>query len=493
MEKLSEKCGIFGIFGRGMEASRLTHSGLWALQHRGQESSGIASSDGETIRIHKGMGLVAQVYNEDALSSLQGFAAIGHNRYSTSRGSGVEHTQPVIAKDSVLALAHNGNLPSTRNLEEFLKSKDVYIEGLNDSELMYEAIRYYLGRGATLETAIKRCFPLFTGAFSLLIITKNKLAAVRDSRGIRPLSLGKLNGGFVFSSETCAFDTINARYIRDVKPGQMVVVGKRGLKSYQLARGEQKLDIFEFVYFARPDSMLLGKSVNEVRRNLGINLAREYKIKADVVIPVPDSAIPAALGYAQESGIPFDNGLIKNRYIHRTFIRPAQRLRDNDVELKLNPLPSVLRGRRVIVIDDSIVRGTTSKKLVSLIRRAGAKEVHLLISSPPVRFPDFYGIDIPNQNDLIAARMSVTAIEKFVGADSLNYLSYKGLIKSTGLPEKIFSTSCFTGVYPIDIAERKEEVSLPDHYARRSTSFPGSPSTPIMSPNHLKPFLFRRN
>ncbi|MDO8503770.1 MAG: amidophosphoribosyltransferase [bacterium] len=471
MEKLSEKCGIFGIYARGMEGARLTHSGLWALQHRGQESSGIASSDGETIRVHKGMGLVAQVYNEEALSPLQGHIAIGHNRYSTSRSSTVEHAQPVLAEDGLLALAHNGNLPSTRSLQEFLKSKDVYTESLNDSELMYEAIRYYLLRGATLETAIKRCFPLFTGAFTLLVMTKNKLVAVRDFRGIRPLSLGRLNGGYVFSSETCAFDTINATNLRDVKPGQMVVVSSRGLKSYQLAQGQQKLDIFEFVYFARPDSILLGKSVNEVRRKLGINLAREYPIKADVVIPVPDSGVPAALGYSQESGIPFDIGLIKNRYIHRTFIRPAQRLRDNDVKLKLNPLPSVLKGRRVIVIDDSIVRGTTSKKLVSLIRRAGAKEVHLLISSPPFKFPDFYGIDTPNQRDLIAARKTVPEIEQFIGADSLHYLSYKGLIKSTGLPESLFSTSCFTGVYPIDIAERSLEVSRPSKHEGQTSLF----------------------
>lgn len=471
MEKLSEKCGIFGIYASGLEASRLTHSGLWALQHRGQESSGVAASDGESIRVHKGMGLVAHVYDEEVLEGLRGHVAIGHNRYSTSGGSEERHAQPIITEDPLLALAHNGNLPSTKKLEIFLTSKNVYIDGLNDSELMYEAIRYYLNRGSSLETAIKQCFPLFTGVFSLLVMTRNKLAAVRDFRGIRPLSLGRINGGFVFSSETCAFDTINARFVRDVKPGELVVVGNRSLKSYQLAKGSQKLDIFEFVYFARPDSILLGKSVNEVRRNLGVNLARENPIKADVVIPVPDSAIPAALGYAQKSGIPFDHGLIKNRYIHRTFIRPAQKLRENDTQLKLNPLPGVLKGKKVIVIDDSIVRGTTSKQLITMIRKAGAREVHLMISSPPVRFPDFYGIDIPNQRDLIAARKTIPEIEKFIGADSLHYLSYKGLIKSTGLSEKLFSTSCFTGVYPIDIAERKEEISLTSPNKRPSYLF----------------------
>lgn len=462
MADFGEKCGIFGVFGRGLEAARLTHSGLWALQHRGQESSGIAASDGESIRVHKGMGLVAHVYNEESLESLPGHIAIGHNRYSTSGDSEERHAQPIITEDKILTLAHNGNLPSTRKLEEFLKSRNVYAEGLNDSELMYEALRFYLARGATLETAVARAFPLFTGVFSLLVMTKNKLAAVRDFRGIRPLSLGRLNGGFVFASETCALETVNANAVRDVKPGTMMVATKTGLKTYRLARGEQKLDIFEFVYFARPDSILLGKSVNEVRRNLGRNLARENPIKADVVIPVPDSAIPAALGFSQESGIPFDHGLIKNRYIHRTFIRPAQKLRDNDTQLKLNPLPAVLKGKRVIVIDDSIVRGTTSKQLVTMIRRTGARSIHLMISSPPVRFPDFYGIDTPVQRDLIAARLTVAEIEQFIGADSLHYLSYKGLIRSTGLSEKLFSTSCFTGVYPVDIAERAHEVSRPE-------------------------------
>lgn len=457
----AEKCGVFGVFDVGTEAARIVHPALWALQHRGQESSGIAASDGKTIRVHKGQGLVAHVYDESHLNSLPGFIAIGHNRYSTSHGSTPEHAQPVITRDRIVALAHNGNLPSTYELEKFLKRRGIPTDDHNDSELMHAAIKYYLVKGVTLQKAIKQLFPLFTGVFSLLVMNKDELAAVRDECGIRPLSLGRFNGGYVVSSETCAFDTIGAEFIRDVKPGELIVINKKGVKSYQITKGHQKLDIFEFVYFARPDSVLLGKSVNEVRRNLGIQLAKECLIKADVVIPVPDSAIPAALGYAQESGIPFDHGLIKNRYIHRTFIRPTQKLREKDTQLKLNPLPHVLKGKKVVVVDDSIVRGTTSKQLVEMLRRAGARKVHLMISSPPVRFPDFYGINTPNQKELIAARLTIEEIIEFTGADSVNYLSYEGLIKSTGLPERVFCTSCFTGRYPVDIHERAQEIVYP--------------------------------
>ena len=471
--ELGEKCGVFGIFDPGFEASRIVHPALWALQHRGQESSGIASSDGKTIRIHRGMGLVAHVYDEKALKNLKGYIAIGHNRYSTSHGSLPEHSQPVITKDGLLALAHNGNLPTTRALEKFLKSHGIPTHGHNDSELIHEAIKYYLVKGFSVEKAIQECWPLFTGAFCLLIMTKNKLVALRDSKGIRPLSIGKFNGGWVVSSETCAFDTIGATLVRDVRPGEMVVFDKNGLESHQLAEGEQRLDIFEFVYFSRPDSVLLGQSVNEVRKNLGRNLARECPIEADVVIPVPDSAIPAALGYSEVSGIVFDHGFVKNRYIHRTFIRPTQKLREKDVNLKLNTMPQVLKGKRVIVIDDSIVRGTTSRQIVEMVRRGGAKEVHLLISSPPIRFPDFYGINTPRQNELIAARMSVEDIKSFVGADSLYYLSYPGLIAATGLPEYVFSTSCFTGVYPIDIRERSREINF-DIYQHQQVTLSGN-------------------
>lgn len=457
IENIREKCAVFGIYG-AHNAARLTYFGLYALQHRGQESSGISASNGKIINTHKGMGLVAQVYQEQDFEKLEGHQAIGHNRYSTSGGSFHEHTQPFIDAKGSFVLAHNGNLPTVEKLVSFLQKKGIPTEGFNDSGLMHAAILYYLHSGKTLEEAIKKAFPLFTGAFSLLVMTKDKVAAVRDTYGIRPLCLGKLNGGYVFSSETCALDTVNATYIRDVEPGEMIVVDKKGLHSTILAKAKPRLDIFEFVYFSRPDSNLLGKSIYKVRENLGRELAKEFPIQADVVIPVPDSAIPAAIGYAHQSGIPFEFGLMKNRYIGRTFIMPDQRLRDRGVQMKLNPVPEVLKGKRIIVIDDSIVRGTTSKKLVKMLRDAGAKEVHLLSSCPPVKYPDFYGINTPFQKDLIGANMSVSEIEKFISADSLHYLSYKGLIKATGLPEKVFCTSCFTGNYPIDIGAHAKNI-----------------------------------
>jgi len=456
-----EKCAVVGIFGEGMESARLVHTCLWSLQHRGQESSGIASSEGTGIRIYKGTGLVAHVYDEEHLQLLSGYIAIGHNRYSTSGASTLSHTQPIMDEERTFTLAHNGNLPDTSKLEHFLVSHGIDPTPYNDSELMYQAIKYHMQDGLSIESAIRKSFPLFTGAFSIVIMSKDKLIALRDPKGIRPLSLGKLNGGYIIASETCALDTISGTFVRDIDPGEMIVIDKEGLKSFKLAKGETKLDIFEFVYFARPDSILLGKRVNEVRRNLGIHLAKECPIKADVVIPIPDSAIPAALGYAGETGIPFDMGLIKNRYIHRTFIRPAQKLREKDVTVKLNPVPEIIEGKEVVIIDDSIVRGTTSGKIVEMIRRAGAAKVHMLISSPPVKYPDFYGIDTPRQDDLIASQMSVEEMRKVIGADSLYFLSYKGLIESTGLPEKMFCTSCFNGVYPMDIGKRIQEVKYP--------------------------------
>jgi amidophosphoribosyltransferase len=471
MENLGEKCGVFGVFGKGLDVSRLTFFGLYALQHRGQESSGIATSDGRKIFCYKNTGLVSQVFNEKIIESLPGHISIGHNRYSTSSGTGLEHAQPIEVADGTLTLAHNGNLPSVKKLTEFLLSKkikkescsakatqDRKISGMSDSTLMTEALHALTSERMEIEEAIREIFPLFTGAFSLLIMTKKKLIALRDAHGIRPLSLAKLNGGFVFSSETCAFHPIGAEFIRAVKPGEMVVVDERGLRSVQIAPGEQKLDIFEFVYFSRPDSILLGQSVYDVRKKFGEALARENKIKADVVIPVPETAIPVAIGFANAAKIPFEMGLIKSRYIHRTFIEPEQHIREQGVKLKLSPLAEVIKGKRVVVIDDSIVRGTTSRQIVKAIFETGAKEVHFLVSSPPVKFPDFYGIDLPDQKKLLAHGKSIAEMKKYLGATSLRFLSYKGMIAATGLPESSFSTSCFTGRYPIDIEERKGEV-----------------------------------
>jgi len=460
--RLGEKCGIFGVYGKGFEAARLVHPGLWALQHRGQESSGIASSNGKKISLHKGMGLVSHVFAEEDLKRLKGYLAIGHNRYSTSGDSIVSHAQPILEKvktNTYIAVAHNGNLPSTKKIEAFLKSNKISLKGLNDSQMIVKAIAYYMKQGDPLEIAMKKAFPLFTGVFCLLAMDEKKIVAMRDTYGIRPLCIGKLNGGFIVASETCALDIIGATFLREVKPGELVVINDLGIKSIQVVKGDQKLDVFEFIYFARPDSILLGKSVDQVRQDCGKQLAKEVKIKADVVIPVPDSAIPAAIGYANESGIPFYLGLIKNRYIHRTFISPESHTRHKMVQQKLNPMRHILSGKRVIVVDDSIVRGTTSKQIVKMLKDAGAKEVHLLVSSPPFKYPDFYGINAPDQKDLIAAVKNVPQITKDLGVNSLHYLSYEGMIKAVGLPESVLCTSCFTGVYPVDIGERKNDVS----------------------------------
>ncbi len=455
---MKEKCAVFGVYGKGLDAARLTYFGLYALQHRGQESSGISAGDGKTIQTHKATGLVAQVYTEDDLQKLTGHIAIGHNRYGTSGGSLFQHTQPVTDNNNILVAAHNGTLPRLEKLQAFLQEKNIDIKGFNDTEHIHAAVSWYMQQGETLENAITKIFPLLTGAFCLLFMTKDKIAAVKDTFGIRPLSIGKLNGGYVFSSETCALDTVSAQYIRDVTPGELVVIGEKGLESYTLAKPNQKLDIFEFVYFSRPDSKLLGKRIYKVRENLGKLLAKEYPLDADVVIPVPESSIPAATGYANALGISLEFGLVKNRYIGRTFIMPDQKLRDRGVQMKLNPIPEIIKDKKVVLIDDSIVRGTTSQKIVSMVRNAGAKEVHLLSSCPPIKYPDFYGINTPFQKELIGANMTVKEIEKFVGADSLYYLSYKSLLEATELPEDVFCTSCFTGIYPIDIGDNAKHI-----------------------------------
>lgn len=455
---LGEKCGIFGVYSPDLVAARLTYFGLFSLQHRGQEGSGIVSTDGEAFYEHKNTGLVSQVYDESDIEALHGTCCIGHNRYSTSQGNSLEHIQPFVYQTDLLALAHNGNLPSVKTLVNFLTSKGVKCTGKSDSWLMGEAIAYYLKEGKSLKKALELAYPLFTGAFSLLVMTKNAVAALRDPLGIRPLCYGRLNHGYIFASESCALETVQAKFVREVKPGELIIANQTGLHSYQLAKPNPKFDIFEFIYFSRPDTNHLGRNVDEVRRNFGRELATLYPIKADLVIPVPDSGIPAALGYAHQSGLPFYFGLIKNRYIGRTFIAPEQHLRDRAVEMKLNPLTSVLKGKRVIVIDDSIVRGTTSCKIVAMLRRAGAKEVHFMVSSPPYRYPDFYGIDTPVQSTLLAYRRNNTEICQHIGCDSLHYLPYENVIKAIGLPAKQFCAPSLIGEYPMDIGERMLEV-----------------------------------
>ena len=463
-DQLKEKCGVFGIIGKkfddntGLEAARMTFYGLWALQHRGQESSGIVSSDGENLHRHAAQGLVATVYREEDLEQLPGHLAIGHNRYSTSGGADDCYNQPYVDRKHKFAFAHNGSLPDTSKLESFLRKRHVSLTDKNDTALMVAAITSYMDDGMDIAVAIKQAWPLFTGAFSIVAMDAKKLIAFRDECGIRPLSLGTIDGGYVVASETCAFDTVGAKFERDVEPGELIVIDKNGVKSEQVVPSRLNLDMFEMVYFARPDSLLLGKRVDIVRQEFGRKMAKEYPIDADVIVPVPDSAIPAAIGYAQQSGIPFEMALIKNRYIHRTFIRPTAQLRERDLKMKLNPVIDLMKDKRVVLVDDSIVRGTTMRHLVSMVFEAGAKEVHLLISSPPVRYPDFYGINTPKQTELLAAHMTIPQMREYIGASSLNFLSFKGMIAATGMSEDNFNNSCFTGVYPISIGNRVKEI-----------------------------------
>ena len=459
MSELKEKCGIVGIYGRGLPVSRLAFFSLFALQHRGQEASGITTSDGKKLHTHKGAGLVTQIYKEKDVENLKGHIGIGHNRYSTSGNGALDHAQPVINFKHTFALAHNGNLPSVRTLEKFLADKKILQKNRTDSELIADAIDFYLQKGEKLATAVKKVFPLLTGAFSLVMMDKDNLVAVRDTYGMRPLVLGKIGRGHVLASETCALQTIGASFVREVRPGEMIAVSGQGLRSIQLAKSKPRHDIFEYVYFSRPDSVYNGKLIYEVRKDFGRALARENKLKIDAIVPVPDTAFPVALGYSEVSGVPIEMALVKNRYVHRTFIEPDQKSREHSVALKLIPLKEVLRDKSIAVIDDSIVRGTTSKSIVRTLFKAGAREVHFLVSSPPVRFPDFYGINTPKQKDLVASSRTVEEIRKFLGATSLHYLSLTGMLKSIGLPKSRLCTSFFTGEYPIDLKEREKEVN----------------------------------
>lgn len=482
MEEFNEKCAVFGIIGpklddrTGLEAARLTFYGLWALQHRGQESSGIASSDGKEVYRHAAEGLVSTVYREEDLEQLPGHIAIGHNRYSTSGGVGDCYNQPFVDQERKIAFAHNGNLPDYSELESFLVGRGVNMKNLNDSSMMAAAIGCYLDDGLDLVAAVKAAYPLFTGVFSSVVMDTKMVVAFRDRCGVRPLSIGTLDGGYAVASETCAFDTVGAKFLRDVEPGELVAITEDGITSHQVVKSDPKLDIFEMVYFARPDSLLLGKRVDMVRQDFGRALAHEFPIQADVIVPVPDSGIPAALGYSQASNIPFEMALIKNRYIHRTFIRPTAQLRERDLKMKLNPVIELMKDKRVVLVDDSIVRGTTMRHLVSMVFEAGAKEVHLLITCPPVRYPDFYGINTPKQSDLLAAYMTQAEMLEHVRATSLHFLSFDGMIKATGLPASTFTTSCFTGEYPIPIGQRAEEISI----LHGTETLPKSTHTPAL-------------
>jgi amidophosphoribosyltransferase len=455
---LNEKCAVFGIFNAPDVASRQAYFGLFALQHRGQEQTGIVSTNGKKIFFHKGSGLVSQIYTEKDMKKLSGFAAIGHNRYSTSRGTDSSHAQPIVFNNTV-SFAHNGNLPSTKALEDFLKKNKVSIKDNSDSELMAKAIGFYMKKGSSLSKAVEQAYVLFTGAFSCVALSTKEMVAFRDPRGIRPLVIGKRGSETIVASETCALRAVGAQFLREVLPGEMVIISKNGMKSKILAKQDPKFDIFEFVYFSRHDCKILGQSVYEVRKNFGKMLFKENsKLKLDVIVPVPETAIPAAIGYSQASKVPFEMALNKNRYIYRTFIEPSQANREQKIKMKLTVLRSLVSGKKVGIIDDSIVRGNTSKQIVQMFFDSGAKEVHFLVASAPVKFPDFYGIDTPKQQNLISSQKTIEETREFIGATSLSFLSIDGMVKATGLPKKILCLSAFNGEYPLPIFEHEKEV-----------------------------------
>lgn len=447
--ELNEYCGVFGIYGH-KEAARLTYLGLYALQHRGQESAGIVTGSDGKLHSYLGMGLVADIFNREILDKLPGNIAIGHNRYSTTGMSHLKNAQPILIKYAKghLALAHNGNLINTHKLRQELESKGSIFQTSSDTEVILHLIAR--ANGIPLDQAIIKSLNVLKGAYSLVFATPDSLIAARDPFGVRPLCLGRLGKAYVVASETCALDLINARYERDILPGELVVIDKKGIRSTIFSRQKKSaMCIFEFIYFSRPDSYIFGKNVHLVRREYGKQLARESQVNADMVIPVPDSANSAAVGYAEESCIPYETGLIRNHYVGRTFIEPDQQIRDFGAKIKYNPVKEVLKGKRVVVIDDSVVRGTTSKKLIKMLYNAGAKEIHLRISSPPIIGPCFYGIDTPTKKELIASSHSVKEIEKFLGVDSLRYLSLDGLLAATNISQKKFCCACFTDEYPI--------------------------------------------
>jgi amidophosphoribosyltransferase len=459
-DKFREECGVVGVYGHP-EAATLAYLGLYALQHRGQESAGIVASNGQALIAHRGMGLVADIFDQDILSRLEGRIAIGHNRYSTSGSTVIKNCQPFVVEwaQGALAIGHNGNLVNADELRAQLEARGSIFQSTVDSEVIIHLIA---ASGAdSLTGRIVDALGQVRGAYSLVFLTENRLIAARDADGFRPLVLGRLGEAVVIASETCALDLIAATYERDVEPGEIVVVSDRGIESVKpFAPRPRHHCVFEYIYFARPDSRVFGRNVYEVRKALGRQLARESGVPADIVIPVPDSGVPAAIGYAEQARLPFEMGLIRNHYVGRTFIEPTNSIRHFGVKVKLNALREVLDGKRVIVVDDSIVRGTTSRKLVQMIRQAGAREVHMRISSPPTTNPCFYGIDTPTREELIASAHSVPQIREYLGADSLAYLSEAGMYSFTGNGGDGFCDACFTGRYPVAVGDETRARQL---------------------------------
>jgi amidophosphoribosyltransferase len=449
MDKFREECGVFGIYGNP-EAANLTYLGLYALQHRGQESAGIATSDGQGLQLHRAVGYVADNFTAATFARLAGTSAIGHVRYSTAGESGIKNAQPLLidCAHGEIAIGHNGNLVNAQELRDMLVANGSIFQTTSDTEVLLHL--YARSKAPTIEQALIESVSQAQGAFSVVLLTRDRLIAVRDPHGFRPLTLGRLGESYVVSSETCALDLIDATWIRDIEPGEMLVIGPDGAKSYHpFPPAPSAHCIFEHVYFARPDSQVFGLSVNEVRTEFGRRLAREQPALADVIVPVPDSGVCAATGFAEESGLPLKMGLIRNHYVGRTFIEPHQSIRHFGVRVKLNPVRSILQGKRVVLVDDSIVRGTTSRKIVKMVRAAGATEVHMRISCPPTVSPCFYGVDTPRRAELIAATHSLEEIRRYIGADSLGYLGVEGLLDAVGPNKGKYCTSCYTGNYPV--------------------------------------------
>ncbi len=456
-DRMKEACGVFGIYlkdgdNTSTEAARITFYGLYALQHRGQESAGIAVSNGQEIILHKAMGLVSEVFSPDVIAKLAGHIAIGHVRYSTTGESHLSNAQPLVFRylKGMVALGHNGNLVNTTELRTRLATLGSVFQTTTDTEVIANLIARYSQN--PLKDALVKAMIDIKGAYSVVLATEDRLVGFRDPMGIRPLCLGELEGNYVLASESCALDTVGAKFIRDIEPGEIVIIDSNGLSSHKALYSTRRAHcIFEYIYFARPDSTIDGTNVNRARRAMGRQLARENRVEADIVISVPDSGTSAALGYSKESGIPFEEGLMKNRYIGRTFIQPTQKMRDTGVRLKLNPVVETVRGKRVILVDDSIVRGTTSKKIVSMLKGAGAKEVHVAVASPPTICPCYYGIDTSRREELIAAKMNVEAIREFIGADSLHYISVEGMFEAIENSRESMCAACFNGEYPIPV------------------------------------------
>jgi amidophosphoribosyltransferase len=449
-DRFREACGVFGVFDHP-EAANLTYLGLYGLQHRGQESAGIVSSCDGDLRLMRGMGLVADVFDQSMIRHLEGDAAIGHNRYSTAGTSTLENAQPILVGThrGQIAVAHNGNLVNAYKVRDELEHEGSIFLSTSDSEVILHLIAR--SKQKSIEDAIFDALSQIRGAYSLLFLTKDQLIAVRDSHGFRPLSLGRLQDSWVVASESCAFDLIEAEFIRDIEPGEMLMIDRKGLQSFRPFKPQRfSFCIFEHVYFARPDSIVFGRSVNESRNRMGANLARDWPVEADLVVPVPDSGSCAALGYSRTSGIPFDIGIIRNHYVGRTFIEPTISIRHFGVKVKLNPVRSLIRNKRIVLVEDSIVRGTTCMKVVEMLMNAGAKEVHLRVSSPPTIGPCYYGIDTPIREELIANRMTVKEIQDYIGADSLGYLSHEGLLDAVSNDGGQFCSACFSGKYPVE-------------------------------------------